>query len=174
MLPIGRMLALSFGLFGAIVMSQAPELTQQYRQRIGGAIDELRVLVDAFDRQSQDSRIDRAQALALYDASGEPFLRQQGQTMRQTISRFENLETQRQQLSEASAIMKPLILAQDADAAIFSNTWRDFEPAVPLTVPGIVWAAAGFGLGWLMAIFTASACRGAYRVGRGRTYRLLH
>lgn len=170
---IARLIALSAGLFGGIILSQAPELTQQYRQRIGGALDELRVLVDSFDRQAAESRIDREQALTLYGASNEPFLQQQGETMRQTIARFETLQSQQRQLADASPMMKPLVLIEHADQAIITNAWRDFEPAVPLTLPGMVWAAAGFAAGWLASLFTASACRGAYGLGRGRTYRLL-
>ena len=36
-----RRLALAIGLVFAIIAAQAPEFAQQYRQRLGGALDEL-------------------------------------------------------------------------------------------------------------------------------------
>ncbi|WP_275789189.1 DUF2937 family protein [Pararhizobium gei] len=172
--PISRLITLGSGIFGAIVMSQAPELTQQYRQRIGGAMDELRVIVENFDREANRNAIDRETALGLYAASAEPFLKDQGVSMRQTLTRFQNLEGQQQALEAASPIYKPFILIKDADPAILENTWRDFIPAVPVSLPGMTWAAIGFGLAWLLCALTAFLSRGAYRLGAGRTYRLLH
>ncbi|MBB3444674.1 hypothetical protein FHT93_004547 [Rhizobium sp. BK379] len=43
---IGRGVILAVGLAGGTLFSQAPEFAQQYRQRIGGAVDELRIIVD--------------------------------------------------------------------------------------------------------------------------------
>jgi hypothetical protein len=40
---VGR-LALFFGLLLAVAASQIPEYAQQYRQRLGGAIDELQTI----------------------------------------------------------------------------------------------------------------------------------
>jgi len=174
MFPIARFLALGAGLFGGIVLSQAPEMTQQYGQRIGGALDELRVIVENFDREAAENKIDRGKALTLYGASGEPFLRSQGVSMQQTIARFETLEAQNETLSSALPVLKPFVLIREADSAILANAWRDFVPAVPLSIPGLVWAAIGFISGWILLRTLAFLSRGAYRLGAGRRYRLLH
>ncbi len=47
-----RRLTLFFGLVFAMAASQIPEYAQQYRQRLGGAIDELRTIVARFDEDS--------------------------------------------------------------------------------------------------------------------------
>ena len=41
-----RRFALMFGLFCGVAASQLPEFAQQYRQRLGGALDELTALVE--------------------------------------------------------------------------------------------------------------------------------
>ncbi|WEZ84261.1 DUF2937 family protein [Rhizobium sp. 32-5/1] len=174
MFPIARFLALGAGLFGGIVLSQAPEMTQQYGQRIGGALDELRVIVENFDQQAAQNKIDRDKALTLYGASGEPFLRSQGVSMQETITRFETLEAQNEALSTALPVLKPFVLIRDADSAILANAWRDFIPAVPISIPGLVWAAIGFVCGWTLLRILAFLSREAYRLGAGRRYRLLH
>jgi hypothetical protein len=174
MFPIARFLALGAGLFGGIVLSQAPEMTQQYGQRIGGALDELRVIVENFDQQAAQNKIDRDKALTLYGASGEPFLRSQGISMQETIARFETLEAQNEALSTALPVLKPFVLIRQADGAILANAWRDFIPAVPISLPGLVWATIGFIGGWVVLRMLAFLSRGAYRLGAGRRYRLLH
>ena len=50
---IARTVGLAFGLLGGLVASQAPEFGQQYRQRLGGAIDELNRVVARFDEDAR-------------------------------------------------------------------------------------------------------------------------
>ena len=49
-----RMLATIGGLGLAVTMSQFPEYAQQYTQRLGGAVDELRVVTEDFDRAENE------------------------------------------------------------------------------------------------------------------------
>lgn len=51
MLMLGRMLTMAMALLGGVFFSQAPEFAQQYRQRIGGALDELKIMISEFDAQ---------------------------------------------------------------------------------------------------------------------------
>ena len=78
---IGRGVILAVGLAGGTLFSQAPEFAQQYRQRIGGAIDELRIIVDDFTKQAADHHLDRQQALDVYARSPDDFLRDRGLSM---------------------------------------------------------------------------------------------
>jgi hypothetical protein len=47
----------------ALLLSQAPEFAEQYRQRLGGAIDELTAIVSHFEEDSLRSGYDRRMAL---------------------------------------------------------------------------------------------------------------
>ena len=60
---IGRMLTGATVLVAAVTTSQLPEFAQQYRQRLGGAVDELRTIVQRFDADAQAAGMDRTQAL---------------------------------------------------------------------------------------------------------------
>src|SRR5690606_31307549 len=53
-------LALGFG------FAQFPQYAQQYEQRLGGAVDELRIIVDDFDRGAASFGLTREQALLRY------------------------------------------------------------------------------------------------------------
>ena len=44
-----RVLTLAGGLSGAAGLSQFPEFSQQYAQRLGGAVEELQLFVEEFD-----------------------------------------------------------------------------------------------------------------------------
>ena len=44
-----RRLAVAIGLLFALIGAQGPEFSQQYRQRLGGALDELSRIVAEFD-----------------------------------------------------------------------------------------------------------------------------
>ena len=67
---IGRILGVSFGLLGAASFSQLPEFTQQYTQRLGGAVDELVHFVAEFDTDAAQTGLSRVEALKpLYSRS---------------------------------------------------------------------------------------------------------
>ncbi|MBX5130961.1 DUF2937 family protein [Rhizobium lentis] len=166
---IARIIAIVAGLAGGTVFSQAPEFAQQYRQRIGGAIDELRVIVDDFNRQAAQHHLNRQQALSAYAQSADDFLRDRGVSMQSTITRYEKLQLQQLKLATAAPVAKPFVLLGDADDVVFANTWRDFVPGVPVSFAGLLWGAIGFVGGSVVAALLGFGVRriirrrGAYR-----------
>ncbi|MGR9498947.1 DUF2937 family protein [Rhizobium leguminosarum] len=164
--PIARIIAVVAGLAGGTVFSQAPEFAQQYRQRIGGAIDELRVIVEDFNAQAAEHHLDRQQALNAYARSSDDFLRDRGVSMRSTITRYETLMSQQLHLGTAAPVAKPFVLLQDADDVVFANTWRDFVPGVPVSFAGLVWGAIGFIGGWIVVALLGLGARRAVRTRR--------
>ncbi len=58
-----RRLAVAIGLIAGLVGSQGPEFAQQYRQRIGGALDELKRIVAAFDDEARREGLTPPQAI---------------------------------------------------------------------------------------------------------------
>jgi len=70
------------GCVGAMISSQAPEFMQQYKQRLGGAIDELAQVVRHFDNDANKAGMDRASAIERYTRSGDSFFVQRGHSMR--------------------------------------------------------------------------------------------
>lgn len=156
---LARIATVCAALIGALGLSRAPEFAQQYQQRLGGALDELSIIVADFDRDATLAGIGRSQALAIYDGAGEPFLRNRGQSMRRTITRFETIARQSAEMAEASPFLKPFALIANADDMIVTNAWRDFKPAVPITPAGLFWTLAGSILGAGLAGGTAAALR---------------
>lgn len=162
--------ALIVSLAGGAITSQAPELAQQYRQRLGGALEEVTHVVADFDADAARNSLKREEALVLHDQAKEPFLRDRGQSIRRTIARLEHLRHQSERLGELPPLLRPLAVIAAPDQAVLEGTFRDFEPAVPLTAHGLAWAAlgllSGFGLFRLAAFpFRRRASRRVARSG---------
>ena len=148
-------------LAGGIGFSQAPEFAQQYRQRIGGAIEELQRVVAEFDRDAANNGMSREAALARH-AGSEPLFRDRGLSMEATIGRLELLSRQSRELATASPLAQPLVLF-NGDDVLVDGVWRDFEPAVPVTPPGLAWGTAGFFSAAALAWFVFLMVRRAWR-----------
>jgi hypothetical protein len=128
---------------GGVAASQLPEFAQQYRQRLGGALDELQRVVEDFDADAARNHLTRQQALAAYGTAGEAFLHDRGISMSASIGRYDWLREQRARLDATPPLLWPLVVASGPDEVVVEGAWRDFEPAVPVTPAGLLWGGLG-------------------------------
>ncbi len=145
-----RMIASIAGLGLAVVLSQFPEYAQQYAQRLGGAVDELRVITEEFDRAAEAGGLDRVEALERYNASNDEFLAGRGTSMTATFQRFEQLSETLRQIEGAGAIERFQSLPAYLDSDIGQRTLAAYKPAVPVTIEGVLYAGFGFIAGYLV------------------------
>ena len=143
----GRAILLIAAAAGGLSASQLPEFAQQYRQRLGGALDEMRQVVADFDADARRNRLTREQALLTYGAADEPFLRDRGLTMTGLLQRFDRLSEQEARLESAPPLMRPVVILSGPDERIVRGAWADFEPALPISPAGFIWAGIGFLVG---------------------------
>jgi hypothetical protein len=141
---LGRLIVVLAAALGGLTASQFPEFAQQYRQRLGGALEELTRIVAAFDADAARNRLTREEAVRTYANASDDFLRDQGVTVRGTLSRRERLEEQKARLESAPPVMRPVVVLSHPDERVMRGAWQDYEPAVPVTSAGFVWAAIGF------------------------------
>ena len=139
-----RRIAALIGLFFGIVASQVPEYAQQYRQRLGGAIDELNALIERFETEAAQSGMDQQQGISHLQQSDDRFVQQRGDQMRDTIMRRDRLEKQAEDFAKAGPVGRVLVLAEDFDPKIASRAYESYEPAVPTTSEGLIAAVIGF------------------------------
>lgn len=164
---IGRVLALAIGLFSGLAASQAPEFAQQYRQRIGGAVDELRRVVGMFDDNARAEGMTREQMIARFKANDDAAVKRDGDDKDRIVDRLARLERQRDDVANAGPFARLAVLARGFDGALARATYLDFEPAWPATSEGLVIGGAGFLLGWL-GFRTLFRAFGRLRPGRWR------
>ena len=141
-----RLLTLLGGLAGAGALSQFPEFSQQYLQRLAGQVDALGAVVADFDASAAASGLDRAAALA--ELSGTGFLDRRQADMRRAIARYDRLSSDLALLRAASPLERLTLPHRFRDAETLEATWADFRPAVPATADGAISAGIGYVAGW--------------------------
>ncbi len=151
MTTLWRRTSFAAALAAGLSFSQAPEFAQQYRQRLGGAIDELQASVSAFDADSGGSGLTHDEGVARLEDSADAFVRQRGGRVREETARLTRLKRQAADLNGELPLSKILALALDADPQVARGAFDDFKPALPLTADGAASAAIGF-VGALFAL----------------------
>lgn len=141
-----KTLTLIGGMFGAATLSQFPEFTQQYMQRLGGQVDALAVVIQDFDTSAGKANMTRDAALA--SMGGSVFLENRRNDMRATIERHRKLEDDLTTLTSASPIARVSMPHRLRDQAVVRATYDTFRPALPLTPAGALSSAIGFAIGW--------------------------
>lgn len=142
---VARMVTLVGGLAGAASLSQFPEYSQQYTQRLAGAVDELTRVVDDFDRSARAEGLSRQDALQ--SMSGTDFVERRRQDMTNTIARKARLEADLAALRNAGPFTRAYQATHIDDAEIARRAAQDFKPAMPLTFEGLTFAGVGLILG---------------------------
>lgn len=166
---IVRIVAFGLGLCGGIVASQGPEFAQQYRQRLGGAIDELRQVITRFDTDAQASGETQASAIARLRANTDDFVSRQGAAMQANVERLDRLEAHRGAMMQAGPFARVALMMRDGDRDVMEAVTRDFEPAVPVTEEGVLSSAIGFIAVWGGLLLLAGFVRSLFRRRRLRT-----
>ncbi|WP_299561194.1 DUF2937 family protein [uncultured Sulfitobacter sp.] len=137
-----RALTLAGGLAGAIAGSQFPEYSQQYMQRLGGAVDALGEVVADFDASAAAASLSREDALA--QMTGTAFLSRRGADMARTFARYERLSTDFAILQGHGPFMRAYHAARFTDSGIARAAWQAYQPAVPVNFAGLIFACFGF------------------------------
>ena len=137
-----RSFVLMFGLAGAFGAAQFPSYSQQYMQRLGGAVDALAQVVADFDASAASLGLSREAALG--QMTGSAFVEARRIDMQNTFKRYEGLQTDLQALQSYGPFMRAYNVAHLTDSEITRGTWDAFEPSAPLSFAGLVFAAFGF------------------------------
>ena len=150
---IARALTLAAGLSGAAALSQYPEFSQQYAQRLAGRVDALALFVAEFDADAASLGLARDAALQEL-AEGGQMGAARAKTVARTIARYDRLSADLAVLRGAGPFSRAYRVRSLTDVAIAQATWSDFKPAMPLTFEGAVFSGVGFfaGLGGMAAV----------------------
>ena len=158
-----RICAVGCGLLGGLVASQGPEFSQQYRQRLGGGIDELKQVVGRFEADARAQGETPESAVTRLRGNADELAGRQGAAMQGNIDRLGNPETHRQKMLDAGPFGRVALMVRDGDVDIMNAAYRDFEPAVPVTQEGLVSTAFGFVVVWGAILLLASFARSLFR-----------
>jgi hypothetical protein len=143
-----RTLALAAGVAGGVAASQLPEYAQQYRQRLGGAVDELARIMAEFDADAAQHGMTREQGIARLSSNDDSFVTDRGKRLREDSARLSRLQRQLAIFQTSGPFRRIAVMASDLDATTAQRAWAHFEPGVPVTVEGAALGGAGFLAGY--------------------------
>src|SRR6056297_4092154 len=142
-----RAIALAGGLAVSVGASQFPEYSQQYMQRLSGAVDELSGVVAQFDADAAGLGLGRAAALQDLRAGGR-MGEARAISMGYVLERHQRLSRDLAVLRESTVTGKLLNANHLMDLELAREAWGDFKPAVPLSGAGFALAGLGFLAGY--------------------------
>ena len=145
---LARRLALAIAVLAGLIGSQGPEFAQQYRQRLGGALEELNRIVSEFDAEAQRKNLNRAEGLSRLENNDDPLARERGQDMGRAIERAERLNEQVGAINSAGPLMRLYVVATSFDPEIARSTLDNYEPAEPLSVAALTAGGLAALWGW--------------------------
>jgi hypothetical protein len=128
---------------GAVIFSQAPEFMQQYLQRLGGHLDEARRQLEQFKKVAAQSGLSLEQFIAQTNANADHAVAKLGGVMSEAGARVDHLETAQVAIQNASPLSRPFVFLQHVDSEIARATWTIYQPAVPTTLEGALYALLG-------------------------------
>jgi hypothetical protein len=143
-----RRLAVLIGLVFAVLGSQLPEFAQQYRQRLGGALNELNRIVREFDSEAAGQSLTRAQGMDRLARNDDPLARQRADAIAGDIARAERLQRQQEAMKDAGPLMRVAAMVENHDAPTLREAIADYEPAVPVTAEAFTVGAIALVVGW--------------------------
>ncbi|MGO9675262.1 MAG: DUF2937 family protein [Methylocella sp.] len=153
-MPTSR-LALFVGALMGLTASQIPEYAEQYRQRRGGAIDELQNIVAEFDADAARRGLSEAEGIARLSRDSDEFVQERGRQMSEIAQRLQKLSGANAAIAQAGPLGRLVALASDFDPLIARRAYASYEPAVPVTSEGFILGGAGLISGF--ALFHALA-----------------
>lgn len=141
------------GVLLAALLSQFPEFHQQYRQRLGGTLDELTRQVEALDQRAAQTNMTRFNYIRHLQASEDEPARLEGGHLENLLVRHFSVSEAIQTLDNAHVGMIFLNVIYFLDVETAKATAEDYKPAVPLTMEGAIYAAIGFVWGYILMAF---------------------
>ena len=147
---IGRIVNGIAAAIGAVVFAQFPEFYQQYLQRLGGRLDQAKLDVERIMEDA--ATLGRTLEAYMQEllASGTSAARLAAKRELERMDNASELEGAYEALSQAGPFERPFAFARHVDPDLLQETVAIFEPAVPATLEGVLYAGLGILAGLLV------------------------
>ncbi|NLY89597.1 MAG: DUF2937 family protein [Firmicutes bacterium] len=133
---------------GAVGLAQFPQFFAQYLQRLGGHLEEARLVITRYRAAAESLDLTLEEYLAQHLASGNEIFVSSGQVLTGVFQRLTELEEAFRALQQAGPFTRWWFFLLKADPLIIRETWRHFHPGLPTTVEGLIYGLAGLFLAW--------------------------
>lgn len=128
---------------GAVALSQAPLFMTQYMHQMAGHVAELQHQVTSVNQVAMQGGKSLESFILKFVTNPDPDFHAQGLLMQQMVHRWHKLSEGLYSLQHAAIWEKPFIFLKHFDSGVMHDTSRTFEPGVPLTLEGALYACVG-------------------------------
>jgi len=128
---------------GGIIFFQIPAFIIQYKQRLGGHVDELSRLIAQYKSSAAKYGKTVEEYIALHLNSGVNEIVSTGEFMTENMKRFDELSLALKNLSESSGITKLFVFFKSMDLDILRGTYKDFVPGISFNLESIAYCIVG-------------------------------
>lgn len=142
-----RRLALFLALLFGVGATQVPEFVEQYRQRLGGAIDELAAIVANFDSRSAQHGLTEEGGIDRLRTNSDPIAQGEAVQMQENVQRLQRLRGAQTAFRSEGPVARLGTFVSHYDERVARGAWSDFEPAVPTSPEAFVLGLLGFLIG---------------------------
>lgn len=156
-----RSFILAASVASALGAAQFPAFSQQYLQRLGGAVDALEQVILDFDASAASLGLSRDEALA--QMTGSAFVQARRKDMQQAFLRYEGLRADLDILEGQGPFMRAYYFAHLTDPEVAQGAWDAFEPALPLSADSAMFAGFGGIAGGMATALIAGLLRSRRR-----------
>jgi len=156
-------------LLAAVVgASCIPSFIAQYRQRLGGRLDQVQADLAPFQAIAGRSFGGDLSALIRYHlASRDSTFHREGQALQQLVDAAARLRAAVQGLN-TDLVHQCLYLLRHPDTQLLRDTWRIYQPGFTLTVQGVEFALVVGVIVWLLFLGAWHGTAGVTRLARRR------
>lgn len=139
-----------FIVLGALLGSQIPAWVQQYSQRLGGHVNELKYLIEKLTFISLSVSKTPEEYMHKLIGSSDPDVVKQGEFIQAIFERSEALSYASKRLSDCSIWERPFVLIRTIDYDVAISTLASFQPSLSMTIEGLCYTAIGILFGCLI------------------------
>lgn len=154
---MGKILDHLLVVFTALLFLQVPLFMHQYQLQLVGHVAELQWQVDHMRQSAAQSGKDLDQYTRKFIDSDDPDFSRQGAMMQHIQKRWNKQSRALFQLNKASLFLRPWVFLFYFQWDIATSTVATFEPGIPLSGEGLIYALIGMGAGYglyrLLALF---------------------
>jgi Protein of unknown function (DUF2937) len=128
---------------GAVLFAQGPEFMQQYLQRLGGHLDEARRQLAIFQKTATQAGLSLDQFIQKTGTNADPDVARLGGVMTGAADRVASLQSAHDALLNSALWERPFVFVRHIDVSIARATGAVYQPAVPTTAEGLIYALTG-------------------------------
>lgn len=138
-----------FSVIGALTAAQFPQFVQQYLQRLAGHAAEAQRLLTRYEQAAQDAGMALEPYIRRFQNDPDAVVAEHGQIMMEVSQRAAYLQEAVEALQNSHAFNRPFVFLNYLDREIAYQALLIFQPGVPTTPEGLIYALTGIALGLL-------------------------